>query len=65
MLCAFSTCKRLMAPEVVPETEATNGGDVEGTKPSENTLAGGVDRWREGHVSVGFKTDIAHDDISI
>ena len=54
-----------MAPEVIPETEATDRGDVEGTQPCEDALAGGVDRRREGHVSIGFKTDIAYDDIGI
>lgn len=54
-----------MAPEVIPETEATDGGDVEGTQPGKDALAGGVDRWREGDVGVGFEADIADDNISI
>lgn len=54
-----------MAPEVIPETEAADGGDVERAYPSEDALAGGVDRRREGDVGVGFEADIADDNISI
>ena len=54
-----------MAPEVIPETEAADGGDVEGTQPGEDALAGGVDGRREGHVGIGLEADIADGDIGI
>ena len=54
-----------MAPEVIPETEATDGGDVERAQPGEDALAGGVDRRQEGDVGVGLEADIADDDIGI
>ena len=61
----FSALKRLMAPEVIPEAEATDGGDVERAQPGEDALAGGVDRRQEGDVGVGLEADIADDDIGI